>query len=183
MYYWDYLYKNAMGIKEVQVHINDISKGIYKAGTSGNGVDEIINGTIKVHPNTNYNVTVEILRNDLASRKPNEYVKSIKLDGYEMGECQPDGGDYDCTFYKCNMSKIINSKTGIINATLIFFGHSRDCDCNTTTWQCAKENTVTGYTPMKAVARFNLDPVKNHSYSYGLKKTGNGFCSSNDCSC
>ena len=37
--------------------------------------------------------------------------------------------------------------------------HSHDCDCNVTSWECAREGTVDGYVPVSAVARFTLVPL------------------------
>jgi hypothetical protein len=135
-----------------------VTQAIYKAGTLGNSVDEAITGTIiDLVPNTEYQVTVEILRDDLGD--PSEYVKSINVAGTGMGSCYPDGGDYDCTFFQCPQTASITSNSaGQAPVNMVFTGHSWDCDCDTSSWTCAAENTVKGWTPMKAVARFTLVP-------------------------
>ena len=48
-------------------------------------------GTISVIPGTTYQLTVEILRNDLGSAS--ERVTAIRIDGVDIGGCNPDGGD------------------------------------------------------------------------------------------
>ena len=53
--------------------------------------------TMDVTPNELFAVTVEILRNDLGSAS--ERVTAIRIDGVKIGDCNPDGGDYDCTFF------------------------------------------------------------------------------------
>ena len=135
---------------------------IYKSGTSGNGDDETITGTIiDLEPNVEYQVAVEILRNDLGDN--DEWVKSINVGGTGMGSCYPDGGDYDCTFFQCSQIAFITSNSaGQAPVTMVFHGHSWDCDCDTQSWSCARENTVSGWTPMKAVARFILVPTQGN---------------------
>ena len=112
------------------------------------------------------------MRNDLG--QGSEYVKSITVGGNDMGgECHPDGGDYDCTFSNsCPALKttVIASATGTASVSMVFTGHSHDCDCklehaqiNTPDYDnnvCVKENTGDStYTPMKAAARFTATPV------------------------
>ena len=52
-----------------------------------------------MQPGIWYTVNVEILRNDLADW--DETVQDITLDGRSIGGCNPDGGDFDCTFFNC----------------------------------------------------------------------------------
>ena len=66
---------------------------------TGNTVKRFNSGTITVQPGLQYSVNVEILRNDLASSS--EKVQDITLDGISIGGCNPDGSDYDCTFFNC----------------------------------------------------------------------------------
>ena len=49
--------------------------------------------------------------------------------------------------------------SGELAVIMRFVEHSRDCDCDTSTWECSRENTVAGRTPVEAVARFTLTPV------------------------
>ena len=115
---------------------------------------------INVVPNVQYQLQVEVLRNDLGSSS--ERVSSIMFDGAEIGDCNPDGGDYDCTFFDCHntiQTKTISSKNGAIPVSLAYQGHSWDCDCDKETWICSEESTVAGRTPMTAVARFTLTPI------------------------
>ena len=83
---------------------------------------------------------VEVLRNDLGSA--DEKVSSIKLNGTPIGSCNPDGGDYDCTFYNCpsgSLTKTTYTPTGTtINVELVYTGHSHDSciDCLLVTEAC-----------------------------------------------
>ena len=117
-------------------------------------------GTITVVPNLRYELKVEVLRNDLGRK--DEKVSDITMNGVIIGGCNPDGDDYDCTFYDCTSSlkqTTIFSHTASIKASLHFRGHSRDCDCDKNTWECSKEDTKPHFTPMKAVARITLSPI------------------------
>jgi hypothetical protein len=44
-----------------------------------------------------------------------------------------------------------------------FSGHSRDCDCDTSTWECSREYAVEGRTPVTAVGHFSLFPTPTHT--------------------
>ena len=60
--------------------------------------------TASVTPGLTYTVTVEILREDLQSAS--EYVAAIRIGDsgqplLNLGPCNPDGTDYDCTFFDC----------------------------------------------------------------------------------
>ena len=89
---------------------------------------------------------VEVLRNDLGSA--DEKVSSIKLNGTPIGSCNPDGGDYDCTFYNCassnhqgqsRLTKTTYTPTGTtINVEMVYTGHSHDSfiDCLLVTKAC-----------------------------------------------
>ena len=115
---------------------------------------------INVVPHLSYNVKVEILRNDLGHS--GEKVSNIAFDGVNVGDCKPDGDDYDCTFFDCVQTiknEAISSPDGSITAALTYEGHSWDCDCDKQTWNCRKENTTIGLTPMTAVARVTLTPI------------------------
>ena len=111
------------------------------------------------------------MRNDLGDGS--EYVKSITVGGNDMGECHPDGSDTDCTFSNsCPALKttVVASVAGTASVSMVFTGHSHDCDCkledaqiNTPDYDnnvCVRENTGDStYTPMKAAARFTATPV------------------------
>ena len=130
-----------------------VTKVIYASGTDAKRYNK---GNIRVTPGVKYSVDVEILRNDLAGS--NERVQDITLDGKSIGGCNPDGGDYDCTFFNCSITSAVVSPTGNIDVVMDFTGHSQDCDCDEETWKCSKENTVGGRTPVTAVGRFTLTP-------------------------
>ena len=139
---------------------------LYKEGKTPSK-QRIIQATYKdvfnVYPGVDYSVKVEVLRNDLGSSS--EKVSRIALNGHTIGDCNPDGDDFDCTFFDCSQtisSKSISSSTGSIDVSFTYQGHSWDCDCSKETWQCAKENTVTGFNPMVAVARITLSPLKGN---------------------
>ena len=138
-----------------------IAKVLYKAGKGAGD----ISGSISVVKGTKYAVKIEVLRNDLGSR--DKRVRSIKIDGKEVGKkssyaCNPDGGDYDCTFFDCKSqitdNLVVTAGSSAIKLALDFVGHSWDCDCDTKSWKCSKENTVKGRTAMEAVARVTLTP-------------------------
>ena len=115
---------------------------------------------INIVPHLTYILKVEVLRNDLASS--NEKVSNITLNGVAIGDCNPDGEDYDCTFFDCSGSLTktsISSGNSSILAAFTYEGHSWDCDCDKETWKCSKENTTINYTPMTAVAKVTLTPL------------------------
>ena len=125
-----------------------------------------IGSTINVMPDVTYSLKVEVLRNDLGGE--NEKVSNIQLDGVTIGDCNPDGDDYDCTFFDCEQSltkTTITSSSGSIIAELAYEGHSHDCDCNKNTWECAKQDTMIGFTPMTAVARITLTPIPGNFFN------------------
>jgi len=100
-------------------------------------------------------VSFDILRNDLGDS--GEYVTDVKVDGQSLGACHPDGGDYDCTFFTCPFSTpTITSSSGTVALEIHIKGHSWDCDCDKSTWECSKESTVSGRTKMTAVGRFTF---------------------------
>lgn len=141
---------------------------IYGEGTgSYQSEGKTYTGTISVTPGVKYSVALEVLRNDLASAS--EYVKDVTLDGTSIGGCNPDGGDYDCTFFACSIpagTTITGPASGTIDVSMHFVGHSWVCDCDTSTWQCSTQNTEAGRTPMEAVARFTLTPINDDGLSF-----------------
>jgi len=136
---------------------------VFSAGRTGNlpGQQEYT-GRATVVDGVKYKINTEVLRNDLASGS--ERVNRILVNGVNLGGCNPDGGDYDCTFFNCFSSPMFFTATStevVIRVT--YQGHSWDCDCDTTTWEsgdssCSKEKTIAGRTPMSAVARFTFTP-------------------------
>ena len=111
-----------------------------------------------------YSVQVELLRNDLSGT--NEKATGIRVKAgstviKSFGECNPDGGDYDCTFFTClaNEQVIELASSATLTFEIDLVGHSHDCDCDTSTWECAKESTKSGFTAMTAVAKFILSPT------------------------
>ena len=131
---------------------------------------------------TTYRVSAEVLRNDLGSS--NEKATAMRvypvLSGsmrggetgggippemvvLDLGECNPDGSDKDCTFFDCSTQlgapRTFTATSTNLNLEIDLKGHSHACDCNTTTWECAAQDTVGGYAPMNAVARFTLHPL------------------------
>ena len=131
--------------------------------TDGTTAQDVQTGTATVVPGATYTIKTEILRNDLGSA--DERVTSILVDGVELGGCNPDGGDYDCTFFDCSSTAETHTITPTSNELhfeLHYVGHSWDCDCDTTTWEsgdtsCSSElDAVSGRSAMTAVARFTL---------------------------
>ena len=121
---------------------------------------------INVVPQIKYYIKLEVLMNDLGAS--NEKVSDIVFNGISIGECNPDCGimtepecDYACIFYDCTpflTSNTISSATESLDVKLTYQGHSKDCDCNTSTWQCQIEDTDPRLTPILALARITLTP-------------------------
>ena len=140
-----------------------IQSGIIEHIVYGEGRDDKIKSTydsnINVIPDVDYYMQIEVLRNDLGDN--GDRVSKITIDGVDIGDCNPDGGDYDCTFFDCQDSleyQIVSSTNGSISVSFTYEGHSWDCDCDKETWICSKESTISGRTPMTAVARITLIP-------------------------
>ena len=141
-------------------HLEVIKHMVYGEGASTKSTYE---STINVAPNLDYEVKIEVLRNDLGSS--DERVSKITVDGVAIGDCNPDGGDYDCTFFNCRdtiQNEVVFSETGLIRVALTYQGHSWDCDCDKETWECSKENQVPTRTPMTAAARITLTPISGN---------------------
>ena len=73
-------------------------------GTQAERNAEVYSVYVPVTEGVTYDVKIEVLRNDLGS--VGKRVASIKIEGQEVGmmynyACNPDGGDYDCTFFDC----------------------------------------------------------------------------------
>ena len=148
-----------------------IQSGVIEHMVYGEGKDDKIKSTyeshIKVEPDVDYYMKIEVLRNDLGDS--GERVSKITIDGVNVGDCDPDGGDYDCTFFDCQDSleyQIISSMNGSLSVGFTYEGHSWDCDCDKETWICSKENTISGRSPMTAVARITLTPYLQGNISH-----------------
>merc|ERR1711934_785043 len=142
-----------------------IVKVIYKAGknsqTQAQRNAEIIKGTISVCKGVEYSVKAEALRGDMASAS--EYLASITLDGAKVllkAGCNPPGNDLDCDFWNCPVvsGASVVSQTGSIAVGFDVKETSWDCDCDTNTFECSKENSVKGRTAIEAAVRFTLTP-------------------------
>ena len=134
-------------------------QGYYNDDGPATTYEDVLN----VLPGIDYSVKVEVLRNDLGAE--HEKVSRIALNGHTIGDCNPDGSDYDCTFFDCSetlSSNYISSTNGSIVASLTYEGHSWDCDCDKATWECVRENTKIGFTKMLAVARITLTPLNGN---------------------
>ena len=105
---------------------------------------------------------MEVLRNDLGHA--HEKVVDVTLDGQSIGGCNPNGGDYDCTFFPCShITHSFTPTTEKVALRIDVQGHSWDCDCDMKAhpWKCSRENSISGRTAMTAVARYTFDPVLN----------------------
>ena len=135
-----------------------LSTVVYQEGT-GKGTNPVV-GTLTVKTGVTYSVSVEILRNDL--QHSSEYVTSVKIgdDGSpltDLGECHPDGGDYDCTFFRCqSLATTFKPSKSTMRIEIELVENHWACDCDTSTWQCSKKGTVTGLTSVTAVGRITL---------------------------
>jgi hypothetical protein len=104
-----------------------------------------------------YSIQFEILQCDLGGSS--ERVTGVTLDGVELGACNPTGGDYDCTFYTCPLdskSSVFTATASTVDVDVRLSGHSWDCDCDTTTWECSEQGKIGGRTPVTMAARFTL---------------------------
>ena len=118
---------------------------------------------IKVYPGKVYRVGVEVLRNGLANADAK--VSKIRLNGENIGTCNPDGSDTDCTFYDCDSfltAKEFSSNSEAITFKLYYDGNSESCSCDTNTWDCSSTlefDQVDSPTIMSAVSRITLTPA------------------------
>ena len=139
--------------------------------SDGETSQDVQTGTATVIAGVTYDIKTEILRNDLgsASERVTKILVAGGVDGeHELGGCNPNGKDDDCTFFECFPPQS-HPVTIPLNSTQLQFelhyvGHSWACDCDTTTWKSgdescsSKADAVAGRTPMTAVARFTLTP-------------------------
>ena len=135
-----------------------ISQVIYSSGTAPQ-YSPSATGQVSLEQGVTYSVQVEILRNDLGSGPPGEWVPAIYVGSTNIGSCAPDGGDYDCTFFTCPLSFVFTAATSTVALSIDVTGHSWDCDCDMALWACSAENTVGGRTQMTAVARYTFTPA------------------------
>ena len=118
---------------------------------------------IKVYPGKVYLVSVEVLRNGLGN--DDDKVSKIRLNGKNIGACNPDGSDRDCTFYDCDSTltaKEFSSSSEILTFKLDYVGNSENCSCDTSTWECSSNmefDEVDSPIVMAAVARITLTPA------------------------
>ena len=105
-----------------------------------------------------------MLRNGLGNG--DSKVSKIKLNGQNIGECNPDGLDDDCTFFDCDSSlteKQFASDSETLTLKLHYVGNSEKCSCDTSTWECSsnlESDEANSPTIMTAVARITLTPIK-----------------------
>ena len=165
MYTYTHTHTHTHTYEHTDLDGKEIVQVVYKSGKSPQSQafrdKEIIKGTLKVSPGVHYVVKAEVLQNDMGQAE--EKLAMVTLDGKHMlpkAGCNPPGGDYDCTFWKCPMvsAATVFSKTGTIAVGYSVVGTTWDCDCDTKTCQCSAENKVKGHTPMEAVVRFTLAP-------------------------
>ena len=108
-------------------------------------------------------VSIEVLRNGLGNA--DDKVSKIKLNGQNIGECNPDGLDDDCTFFNCDSSlseKEFSSNSETLTFKLEYVGNSENCSCDTSTWECSstlESDELDSPTVMSAVARITLTPT------------------------
>ena len=111
-----------------------------------------------------YIVSIEVLRNGLGNA--NSKVSKIKLNGQNIGECNPDGSDDDCTFFNCDSSiseKEFSSNSEKLTLKLEYVGNSENCSCDKSTWECSsalESDELDSPTVLSAVARITLTPAK-----------------------
>ena len=143
-----------------------VTKVVYQEGDFGyDETSATYTAIFYVPPHVEYQLRVEVLQSDLGSTS--EKITDIDVDGisFMVGDCNPPGDDYACTFYDCTpfmTRKTTSSATGIIEIDVRYTGHSKDCNCDKTTWECKDEITSDAEafgSPMAAVARITLTPI------------------------
>ena len=118
---------------------------------------------ITVYPGKLYSVSVEVLRNGLENADAK--VSKIRLNGENIGTCNPDGSDTDCTFYACDSfltAKDFSSNSETLTFKLDYVGNSDSCSCDTNTWECSSTlefDELHSPTIMSAVSRITLTPA------------------------
>jgi hypothetical protein len=99
---------------------------VYSSGTTVYQSPSATGMTTAITSGEIYSVQVEVLRNDLGSAS--ERVTSIYIDGMDLGGCNPDGGDYDCTFFDCASqltgSTVTAQNYGVMELAIDVTGHS-----------------------------------------------------------
>eukprot|EP00947_MAST-08B_sp_MAST-8B-sp1_P003749 g3749.t1 len=139
-----------------------VQKVIWRPDDGRNGETEVITGVIQAKANTVYRLSYGVLRSDLGNY--GEYVDWIKVNGVELPGCDPRGSDYACDFVHCSGSeKDLLSATGKFDIEMSYTGHSKDCDCDTKSWECKSEkvpgNAALGMIRTKAAMKFTLAPA------------------------
>lgn len=122
--------------------------------------------TIQVVPRQRYWMKLEVLRSDLSDS--DEKVSGIEIDGESFGECNPDGGDQDCTFFDCAPHLLTNeivSEDRRLQVKLTFQKHSKDCICDKSTWNCKSDaEKDPTKAPILAAARITLTPLGKQAH-------------------
>lgn len=138
-----------------------ISKVVYQEGSGAAPQGgETYSGSINVTPGQPYEVNFAVLKNDLGD--DSEYVAWAKVDGKVLGNrCNVPGGDYDCNFHSsCYSNQVMTFNTSSVPVEYRLVGNSKDCDCDLSTFECYRENTIfVSKTPIMAMARFTMKPV------------------------
>ena len=115
-------------------------------------------GTISVVPNVSYSISVEILHHQTA--KVAEKVNKIIVDDRDLGKCEPENIEDECTFSSCanikDGTQAIISKTGEISVVIEFEGHSTACNCDVKSWICSEQQKYTKQIPIVAAGRIML---------------------------
>lgn len=135
-----------------------VTQVIYSSGTTAYYTPSAT-GSVNLVAGATYLVQVEILRNDLGGGRGSEWVPAIYVGSTSIGDCAPDGGDYDCTFFTCPISHTFTPATSTVALSIDVSGHSWDCDCDMSSWQCSREDSILGRTKMTAVARYTFTPA------------------------
>ena len=138
----------------------------HQDGVRGGNI--VINEEMDIIAGVVYRVNVEVLQGGLESIDAK--VSSIKLNGKDLGGCNPTGSDFSCSFQTCHFDGDKNeiiSLTGKMNIVLRFTHAAHFCDCDEITWECSpikrsnESGDVAGRTGFIAVARVTLTPIRS----------------------
>ena len=79
------------------------SVGVQRIVWSSTRVGPRLYQTLYTAPNKWFRLKVVVMRTDTNYR--DEKVSDIKINGRSIGGCNPDGEDYECTFYDCSLNE------------------------------------------------------------------------------
>ena len=120
--------------------------------------------TITVIPNATYSISVDILRHQKTDSV--EKFNKIIVGGLQLGNCQPEAYQNNCTFVPCSninkASQEISSETGEIDVVMEVEGHSWACNCDTNSWKCSEPQNSVEQMPIVVAAKIKLEKLESY---------------------